>query len=88
MELTYATNYYERLVENYLTEDAAPRAEITDDNLLKDIACLALNLLPPHYFRHEADMAFFLSDREHKLMQAKACLAVESAIEKVIDNPR
>jgi len=88
MDRTDATNYYEHLIENYLTENAAPRAEITDNNLLIDITCLALNLLPPLYFHHEVNMALFLSDEELELMQAKVCLAVESAIEKVINNPR
>ena len=82
------TNFYERLVENYLTKDAAPIAEITDDNLLKDITCLALNMLPPRYIRHEVDMSFFLCDDERELMQAKVYQAVDSAIEMVIENPR
>jgi len=88
MSLDAGINFYERLVENYLTEDAAPRAEITDDNLLKDITCLALNMLPPRYIRHEVDMAFFLCDDERKLMQAEVYQAVDSAIETVIANPR
>jgi len=82
------TNYYERLVENYLTEDAAPKAEITDDCLLKDITCLALNMLPPRYIRHEVDMSFFLCDDERKAMQAKVFQAVDSAIEMATANPR
>jgi len=82
------TNYYERLVENYLIEDAAPKAEIVDDCLLKDITCLALNMLPPRYIRHEVDMSFFLCDDEREVMQAKVYQAVDSAIEMVIDNPR
>ena len=53
-------NYYERLVESYLIEDAAPLAEITADSLLKDITCLALNMLPSRYIRHEVDMSFFV----------------------------
>jgi hypothetical protein len=32
--------------------------------LLADIACVALNRLPPRYIRHEVDFAFYLSERE------------------------
>ena len=32
--------------------------------LLADVACVALNRLPPRYMRHEVDFAFYLSDRE------------------------
>jgi len=81
-------NYYERLVENYLIEDAAPKAEITDDCLLKDITCLALNMLPPRYIRHEVDMSFFLCDEEREEMAAKVCQAVDSSIEMATANPR
>jgi len=82
------TNYYERLVENYLIEDAAPRAEITDDCLLKDITCLALNMLPARYIRHEVDMSFFLCDDEREAMQTKVFQAVDSAIEMATASPR
>jgi len=32
--------------------------------LLADVACVALNRLPPRYIRHEVDFVFYLSDRE------------------------
>lgn len=54
----FAINFYENLVNNYLIETAAPKAEITDDDLLQDITCLALNMLPPRYIRHKVDMTF------------------------------
>ena len=88
MDIADASNYYESLVDSYLTENTTPMDEITDYNLLKDITCLALNMLPSHYIRHSADMAFFPTDKEHELMKAKVCLAVDSAIETVIARPR
>jgi len=88
MGQSVATNFYERLVENHLAKEAAPRAEITDDNILKDIVCLALNMLPPRYIRHEVDMAFFLCDDEREVMEAKVCDAVDRAIEIVTESPR
>jgi len=83
-----AINFYENLVNNYLTETAAPKAEITDDDLLEDITCLALNMLPPRYIRHSVDMTFFLCDEECELMRTKVRQAVDSAIETAINNPR
>lgn len=32
--------------------------------LLADVACVALNRLPPRYIRHEVDFAFYLTERE------------------------
>jgi hypothetical protein len=32
--------------------------------LLADVACVALNRLPPRYIRHSVDFSFYLSDRE------------------------
>jgi len=86
MEQSTATNFYENLVHNYLIETAAPKAEITDNDLLEDIMCLALNMLPPRYIRHSVDMAFFLSDKEHKQMKTAACQAVDSAIKTALQN--
>jgi len=33
-------------------------------DLLADVACVALNRMPPRYIRHEVDFAFYLSERE------------------------
>jgi hypothetical protein len=35
-----------------------------DPELLADVACVALNRLPPRYIRHEVDFVFYLSERE------------------------
>jgi len=81
-----AINFYENLVISHLAEEAAPKAEITDKNLLEDITCLALNMLPPRYIRHSVDMAFFLSDDEHEQMKTAVCQAVDSAIQIAVTN--
>ncbi|WP_207063550.1 late competence development ComFB family protein [Motiliproteus sp. SC1-56] len=67
-------NYYEKLVAEVLEEQFA--AEEADLDYLCDIACVALNHLPPRYFRHEIDMAFYLSPAEFEEMREK----VEGAI--------
>ena len=40
-----------------------------DDGLLADVACVALNRVPPHYIRHSADLAFFTTERERAAMR-------------------
>ena len=56
-------NYYERLI----FEEVASRAESHPDftiDMLCDVACVALNRLPPRYVRHDVDMMFYLTERE------------------------
>ena len=47
-------------------QDLAERYPGIADNveLLADVACVALNRLPPRYIRHEVDFVFYRSDRE------------------------
>ncbi|MCW8827373.1 MAG: late competence development ComFB family protein [Gammaproteobacteria bacterium] len=79
-------NYYEHLVINYLMEEAAPKAKITDEELLEDIACLALNNVPARYIRHEVDMAFFLTSAERDKMRDNVIQAVDAAIKIIQKN--
>ncbi len=71
-------NYYEKMVTELLADDYSQ--DIEDPDYLADIACVALNHLPPRYFRHEIDMAFYLSPTEHGEMADKVKNAVEAAI--------
>ena len=52
-------NYYEKLVLDHMHEHLIDRQGITDQNLLEDVACVALNRLPTRYVRHDVDTAFF-----------------------------
>lgn len=44
------------------------------------LACLALNNLPTRYFRHEVDLAFFMSTNEHEEINRRVREAVYDAI--------
>lgn len=77
-------NYYEQLVIDYLTEHLAPELDVTDENLLADIACLALNNIPPRYIRHDVDMAFFLTTGERERMQEVVASETRKAAEKLL----
>ncbi len=77
-------NYYERLVvEEILRSDRDTR---TDSSLLSDIACVALNHLPPRYIRYDVDMSFFLSPQEYMELEDKIHTAVNNAIAHVHRN--
>lgn len=61
--------------------DAAPRYPGLGDNadLLADVACVALNRVPPRYIRHDVDLAFFLTERERAENERAILEAVENA---------
>ena len=79
-------NFYEKLVGEALAEQLKDEPIDIDD--MSDIACVALNRLPPRYFRHEIDMAFYLSPTEYKEMTDKVHLAVKEAIDYVAQSQR
>ena len=71
-------NYYERMVLDEI-QRALPEQH-SEHDLLADIACVALNHLPPRYIRYYVDMAFYLSPRERMEMEDKVSKAVADAI--------
>ncbi|HMU65809.1 MAG TPA: late competence development ComFB family protein [Cellvibrionaceae bacterium] len=71
-------NYYERFVFEQLLR-ASDRAA-ADANYFADVACVALNHLPPRYVRFDVDMSFFLSPQEMDEMADKVALAVNQAL--------
>jgi hypothetical protein len=82
-DLSSIHNHHERAVFQAVNE-AAPRfAHLIADDLLPDVACVALNRLPPRYIRHEADLAFYLSDKERIETQRAVDEAVAYAFEFV-----
>lgn len=77
-------NYYEKMVADKLIEQYS--LKYSDPDYLADLACVALNHLPPRYYRHEIDMAFYLSPMEHKEMDEKVTEAIKDAMEYIKDN--
>ncbi|MCP5161791.1 MAG: late competence development ComFB family protein [Hahellaceae bacterium] len=82
-------NYYEPLVmeelAHLLDEQEHDRP---DEDMLGDVVCVALNHLPPRYFRHEVDLIYYLSPTEAEEMRAKVRKAVEDALAYVTSNRR
>jgi hypothetical protein len=76
-------NFYERRVLEAIHE-RSERAR-TDRNFLADVACVALNRLPPKYIRYDVDMTFFISPQEMIEIEEKIHKAVDFAIQYVAD---
>lgn len=69
-------NFYERLVADAVEET---REDTDSQDTLSDIMCVALNRLPPRYFRHTIDMMFYLADPELQEMRDRVAAAVAEA---------
>ena len=58
-------NHNERAVYDAVLRQTAQYAGLQHDpQLLADVACVALNRLPPRYIRHQVDFVFYLSERD------------------------
>lgn len=71
-------NYYEHLVIALLLKTQAEHGISASD--IPDVACVALNRLPPRYIRHDVDMAFNLSPDEYREIENNVEEAVAEAI--------
>ena len=69
-------NHHERAVFDAV-QAAAPRfAHLSDPQIQADVACVALNRLPPRYVRHDVDFAFYQGEKE----RATADKALKDAV--------
>ncbi len=71
-------NYYERLVFDAVLQRAPQYPSLTDD-MLVDVACVALNRLPARYVRHEVDLVFYLTEQERHNISASVEAALDYA---------
>ena len=76
-------NFYERRVIEEIYKQSE-RVKDGDRNFLADVACVALNRLPPRYIRRDVDMTFFTSPQEMIEIEEKITKAVEYALEYVM----
>lgn len=56
-------NFYEQQVVN-LVSDLATGYPLLSEDHHPDVACVALNRLPPRYIRHQVDLAFHMTEKE------------------------
>ena len=86
MEFDSVHNFYERHVVNEISENYT-RKELDEDQLA-DMACIALNRIPPRYIRHDIDMSFYMSPAEYDQMEVRVKQAVEQAYQIVSSSER
>jgi hypothetical protein len=80
MDIASIHNNHEKAVFACVHEMAEHFPHIQQNpDMLADIACVALNRLPPRYIRHDVDFAFFQTDRERTETERSITEAVEFA---------
>jgi hypothetical protein len=73
-------NELEQRVFQAVLESADAYPEIAGSpGLLADVACVALNRLPPRYIRHSVDMIFYMTDGDRARQESALTAAVEFA---------
>ena len=78
-------NYHEDgVIAAVLAAAPAHPALAQNDDLLADVACVALNNLPARYIRHAIDLSFYLTEKERAKSEDAIAAAVASAIEFVL----
>lgn len=84
VDMAHFHNFYEHLViDEILFSD---KEAAGDEDYRSDVACVALNHLPPRYVRHDVDMSFFLSPQEYSEIEEKISKSVQNAIKIVRKN--
>lgn len=77
MDFTSLYNHHEREVFAAVMASAEQFPTIAaDPDLLADVACVALNRLPPRYIRHAVDYSFYLTEQER--------LEIDAAIQEAV----
>ena len=80
-------NLYEHLVfEEIRNALDNPNINFSSDDA-EDVACVALNHLPPRYVHHSIDIAYFVKDDEKQAMHKATMEAVNNAIAFVKQHP-
>ena len=59
-------NHHEREVFAAVMAVAPRYPAISSNDLVCDVACVALNRLPPRYIRHSVDFSFYLTEHERQ----------------------
>jgi hypothetical protein len=89
VDFSSVVNRQENAVFRRVMEVAAQRRTLSDPaSQLLDVACLALNRMPPRYLRHEVDFYFYLSAQERELMERVLIEAVDQAFAVVEQQQR
>jgi hypothetical protein len=80
-------NYYEQLVTDHLWQLKQNVTEPLTQSFLDDVACLALNSLPPCYVRNTIDKSVAITEKDFHDMRNATSIAIEKAILQVRLHP-
>lgn len=85
-------NWYEKILFEKISTLSQAQLEADPDTaydgaMWSDVACLALNHLPPRYIKHSVDMRFYLSPQEQLEMDQRVEKALKNAISYVKQHP-
>ncbi len=80
-------NYCELLVYEQIRRNLAEGSLANNPKLLEDIACIALNRLPPRYVREAVDTSFYMTSAEREQLDIGVYNAVNAAVEIVRERP-
>ena len=78
--VNHISNYYEQIVAEEIHRQLDVEKNESSLDFMADIACVALNRLPPKYYRYEVDMAFYMSPAELDGVSTLVEVAVKEAI--------
>jgi len=74
-------NYYEKLVQEEIRRLLSEREEeLPDTDFIEDVACVALNHLPPRYVRHHVDLIFYMNSEERNEISQRVQHEVAEAL--------
>jgi competence protein ComFB len=76
----HISNYYEQVVSEEIRRKLSSRVDALGMDFMADVACVALNQLPPKYYRYEVDMAFYMSPNELFEVKERVIKIVTEAI--------
>jgi len=87
MSIEQIHNYYERLVVDEVVRRVRDNSDVTAD-MVADMACVALNRLPPRYVRHDVDLVFYLTEVERLQNEVAMDTAITDSISLVLARNR
>lgn len=76
-------NYCEQLVMDGIAAALAGSELAYDPDYAEDVACVALNRLPPRYIRHAIDLAFYMPADERRELEQQIDIAVRDALDLI-----
>jgi competence protein ComFB len=86
--INHTSNYYEQVVSDEIRRQLSVRVNEPKMDFMADVACVALNRLPPKYYRYEVDMAFYMSPNELYEVKERVTSVVSEAIAFVENHTR